>query len=446
MRERSSEGNSPTAMNIFSYMGRSLLLNNRAKRARCERAPQRTTDYSSAPGHASVPFALRCISLAVFAGVAAFAQTLAPGQLPPGPPPAPGQLGPRPEKLPPNQPTPDPKEERIEDAASPTFRSNVHYLLVPTTVFDPDGHGYVNGLTVSDFQVLDNGKPQRITSDFSMQPVSVVLVVQANSEVQPLLPAIQKAGVLLQGLVSGQEGDAAILAFDHRMQVEQDFTSDPAKLDDAMHKITAGSSTAAINDAVMQADQMLRQHDRQNTRRRVIILMTRNVDKGSQIKLPEAIHRMQFDNIIVYCVDMSRFKTALLNKPGYPRPANGGIPPEAIGTPTGRTLSETDVLTQADGNWLNTVPPLARGIRDLFKRSPAEAYTYFTGGKMYSFSNLRGLETAITDIGKDLNSQYLLTYALPQNPEPGFHTIRVIVDRPEVKVLTRPGYWAGAAQ
>jgi hypothetical protein len=47
-------------------------------------------------------------------------------------------------------------------------------------VLDPDGHGYVNGLNVKDFEVLDNGKPQKINSDLTQQPVSVVLAVQAN--------------------------------------------------------------------------------------------------------------------------------------------------------------------------------------------------------------------------------------------------------------------------
>ncbi len=39
---------------------------------------------------------------------------------------------------------------------------------------------------------------------------------------------------------------------------------------------------------------------------------------------------MQFDNVIVYCVDISQVMTALLKKPDYPRPQNGGIPPEAL--------------------------------------------------------------------------------------------------------------------
>jgi VWFA-related protein len=376
-------------------------------------------------------------------------QTLTPGQLPQGPPPAPGQLGPAPETLPPNQPTPNPQEQRIENGASNdpnVIRVPVKYVLVPTTVLDPDGHGYVNGLDKSDFQVLDNGKPQKITSDFSQQPFSVVLAVQANSEVEPLLPAIRKSGILMQGLVTGAQGDVAVLAFDHRMQVLQDFTDDASKLEDAMQKLTSGSSTSALVDAVMKADQMLRDHDRQNVRRRVVVLLSRDIDKGSQIHLEEAIHRMQFDNIIVYCVDMSRLKTAFYKQPDYPRPANGGVPPEAMGNSTGQVQTQTSVAQQMDGNWLNVVPVVGRGMKDLFKKSPAEAFTYFTGGNIYSFSNQKGLETAITDIGKDLSSQYMLSYALSNIQDPGFHTIRVVVDRPGLVVRTRPGYWWGGGQ
>lgn len=378
-----------------------------------------------------------------------------PGQLPPGPPPQPGQLGPAPSPSP--QPGGENNASPTPGATAPSpspdmphadIRVQVHNILVPTTVFDPDGHGYVNGLQVSDFQVLDNGKPQRIASEETEQPLSVVLAVQANSEVEPLLPEIKKSGTLLHGLVVGQQGDVAILAFDHRMQVLQTFTGDEQKLDDAMYKVTAGSSSAALVDAVIRADQMLRSHDPQNARRRVIILMSRNYDKGSQLKLDEAIHQIQFDNILVYCVDISRWKTAFMKEPDYPRPANGGVPPEALGSITGQTQNQTTVIQQQDGNVLNAVPPLVHSIRDIFRKSDAEAFSYFTGGTLYSFSNKRALETAITDIGKNLNSQYLLSYALSDatRSEPGFHTIRVVVKRPGLRVLTRPGYWLGGGQ
>ncbi|MBV9158518.1 MAG: VWA domain-containing protein [Acidobacteriaceae bacterium] len=379
---------------------------------------------------------------------AGMAQTLPPGQLPPGPPPQPGQLGPAPKTLPESTPEPPPPtKEPTATVEQPgpdgtTIRVPVRYVLVPTTVFDPDGHGYVNGLSTSDFEVYDKDKPQKVSADFSQFPLSVVLVVQANSEVEPMLPKIKKAGVLLQGLITGTEGDAAVLAFDHRMQHLQDFTNDPEKLDDSMQKLTAGSNTAAIIDAVLEADHMLKRHDPRNVRRRVILLLSRDVDKGSEAHLEETVRDMQFDNVIVYCVDISRAITALLKKPDYPRPQNGGVPPEALPNLRGNgAYSETEVIQQETGNILNGVPPILHSIHDLFKRSPAEAFSVFTGGRIYSFATENGLEEAVADVGKDLNSQYLLSYSPNNRNEPGFHNIKVVVDRPGLKIRARPGYW-----
>jgi VWFA-related protein len=229
------------------------------------------------------------------------------------------------------------------------------------------------------------------------------------------------------------------------MQHLQDFTNSADKLDDAMQKLTAGSSSARMVDAVLEADAMLRHHDPQNARRRVILLLSRNVDKGSEAHLEETVRKMEFDNVIVYCVDISKFLSALLTQEGYPRPQNGGIPPEALPNIAGSQgpRTETSVIQQQDGNVLNAVPPIYKGLRDLFRRSAAESFAYFTGGQVYSFARERALEAAITDIGANLNSQYLLSYSPNDKDEPGFHTIRVTVDRPGLKIRTRPGYWWG---
>ncbi len=390
--------------------------------------------------------------LLVATALGAFAQ-LAPGQLPPGPPAQPGQLSTEPRKAPEKKAEAPAKSERQAATPEPTgedvIRTSVENVLVPTTVFDPDGHGYVNGLSASDFEILDNGRPQKVVADFVQEPLSVVLAVQANSDVEPLLPVIRKSGILLHGLVTGENGDVAILAFDHRMQLLQDFTSDPNKIDDAMQKLKAGSSTAALIDAVVEADRMLLRHDRDrnNARRRVIILMSRNADKGSQAHLQETVRSMQFHNVIIYCVDVSKVLTAVLKKPDYPRPAHGGIPPEAQPNLRGAGIpSITSNVQEMNGNVLSAVPPILRSIHDLFKKSPAEAFTYFTGGTVYSFATQKGLEQAITDIGKNLNSQYVLSYSPNNKEEPGFHNIQVKVDRPGLKIRTRPGYWWGGGQ
>ncbi len=402
-------------------------------------------------------FSLACLlGTMIIGAVTASGQSLPPGQLPPGPPPQPGQLGPAPEKTVPNTPTtngnviPADSNARTEpDTASgdARIRVNVRQVLVPTTVLDPDGHGYVNGLKPSEFELLDNDKPQRITAEFVQLPMSVVLVVQANSEISPVLPTLKKSGVLLQGLVTGQDSDVAVIGFDHRIQHIQDFTNDPEKLDDAMQKLSAGSSTARLIDAVLAGDTMLVQHDRQNKRRRVIVLISRNIDKGSESHLQETARRMQFDNVIIYCVDISRAYTGFMKQPDYPRPANGGIPPEAQGNIAGGVpRSETTNVQQENGNALNGLPPIYKGIRDLFRKTPAEAFSTFTGGRMYGFVRQRGFEAAIADIGADLNSQYLLSYTPDNQNDPGFHPIKVVVNRPGLIVRTRPGYWAGGGQ
>jgi VWFA-related protein len=316
-------------------------------------------------------------------------------------------------------------------------------------VLDPDGHGYVNGIQANEFELYDNDKPQKVLAEFTQLPMSVVLAVQANADIDPVLPQLRKTGLLLQGLVTGEGGDVAILKFDHRLEVMQDFTSDPDKLDNAMQKLNSGSTSARLIDAVLEADYMLRKHDPKNERRHVILLLSRNVDKGSEAHLQETAQKMQFDNVVVYCVDISKALTAVMKQTPYPAPQNGRIPPEALPNILGNgARSETSVVQQQTGNLMNAVPPILHSIHDLFKKSPSEAFTYFTGGQIYNFATERALENAISDIGKDLNSQYLLSYTPTPDTskEPGFHNIKVSVNRPGLKIRTRPGYWWGGGQ
>ena len=396
------------------------------------------------------------ILLLLISGIICAAQVLAPGQAPSGPPPVPGQLGPAPQKLPAGDQSTGNKNQQpmtigdvIGNSDPVIGRATVRSVLVPTTVLDPDGHGYVNGIQANEFELYDNDKPQKISAEFTQLPMSVVLAVQANADVEPVLPQLRKMGLLLHGLVTGEGGDVAVLAFDHRMQVLQDFTADPDKLDDAMQKLNSGSSSAKLIDAVLEADHMLMRHDPKNTRRHIILLLSRNADKGSEAHLQETAQKMQFDNAVVYCVDISKALTAVMKKTPYPGRQNGGIPPEALPNILGNgARTETSVIQQQTGNILNGVPPIFNGIHDLFKKSPSEAFTYFTGGQVYSFVKERALENAITDIGKDLNSQYLLSYTPTPDTsnEPGFHNIKVAVNRPGLKIRTRPGYWWGGGR
>jgi VWFA-related protein len=331
------------------------------------------------------------------------------------------------------------------------IRVTTRTVLVPTTVKDKDSGNFVNGLTTNDFRIFDNDRPQKVSADFSYEPLSVVVAIQANSDVEPMIPKMRKLGVLLQGLVTGEGGDIAVIAFDHRITPLVDWTSDPNKLDDGVQKLSTGSSTARTIDAVLAADRMLTRHDPQNRRRRVIVLFSQGYDKGSESKSNETLRDMQFHNVVVYCVDISQLTVFMKGDDRYPRPVMGGIPPEAMAKgPGGRPSTGTEVLqNHPGGNVLNLAPPIWRSVKDLFKQPPDRAFSALTGGRVYSFAKQATLERAMSDLGKELHSQYLLSYSPDPETEKesGFHKITVDVNHPRLDIRARTGYyWGGGAQ
>ena len=329
-----------------------------------------------------------------------------------------------------------------------TIRTTTRTVFVPTTIKDKDTGSFVNGLSVSDFTVFDNDRPQK-TFRLSYEPLSIVVAIQSNSDVEPMIPKLKKVGGLLRGLVTGEGGDIAIIEFDHRIEQLQDWTSDAGRIDDSLQKLYAGSSTARTIDAVLEADRMLKRHDPQKqapTRD----CSVRPIDKGSESKSDETLRQMQFDNVVVYPIDISQITLLEQKPPTDARRVMGGVPPEAMHSPTGNTQTGTDVLqNHPGGNAFNIVPPVWRSIKDLFKAPPDKAFAGLTGGRVYTFARQSSLEQAMSDLGKELHSQYLLSYSpdAETEKEPGFHKIRVEVNHPRLDIRARTGYyWGGGVQ
>jgi VWFA-related protein len=139
--------------------------------------------------------------------------------------------------------------------------------------------------------------------------------------------------------------------------------------------------------------------------------------------------------------------TKLLEKPEYPRP--DPLPPGARPLPG---VASNDPVTQAQvmgtfgygGDMIPAFVEMFRGVKGIFVRNPAELFTNFTGGKEYTFRTQGDLERAISEIASGIRSQYLLSYSPNNKMEGGFHAIKVDVNRRNLKVRTRPGYWMAA--
>src|SRR5580658_10228133 len=86
-------------------------------------------------------------------------------------------------------------------------------VLVPVTVQD-QSHTSVRGLTLYDFRLLDNGKQQKITQEIAEHPLSVVVLIQANIDVEKILTKIIRQASAIESLVMGSDGEVAVMAFD----------------------------------------------------------------------------------------------------------------------------------------------------------------------------------------------------------------------------------------
>jgi VWFA-related protein len=320
------------------------------------------------------------------------------------------------------------------------FRTQTNVVIVPTTVRDRNG-GVIDGLQLQDFELYDNNKLQKITADVREEPLSLVVAVQRSSNLTEVLPKIQRIGSLLSQLLGGQDGEVAVIGFDHRIQVMQDFTNESEKISEAMKKMTPGSAEHAVNDVVDFGIRMLTKRPRD--RRRVLLLIAEKRDKGSELRLREALTSAQFANVAIYSLDISTVVAALTDKGMPPRPPP--IPPEAIYMPGGGTATPTTVdQNYYNGNYIPVFVDIFKATKSLFVDDTLDVFTRYTGGREYSFIGEKSLEKAVDGISEELHSQYLLSYS-PNNPdEGGFHDIKVTVNRPKLEVRTRPGYWVAA--
>lgn len=342
------------------------------------------------------------------------------------------------------EPAKAPEPAKSPDAAAPDpgdliFRQENVFVMAPVIVHDSRGE-IVTGLTPLDFELYDNGKLQKITEDATTHPISMVVAVQSSANMEKLLPDIQKIGSLFSGLVLGENGELAVLSFDHRVQTMTEFTSDPDKISAAFKKIKIGSTPNHVNDAAMKGVNMLRTRDK--ARRRVLLLISETRDSGSSMTVRDVLTEAEFKDITVYAVEVSHLLTSLTSQHEPPRP--NAIPPEARHLPAGIIGTPTTDAQQNMGDYSPIIKEIFIAVKAIFISNPQEVYTKYTGGREYSYMTRKGLEKAIADIGDEIHSQYLLTY-LPNNTnEAGYHEIEVRILKPGLKVTTRPGYWTAA--
>ena len=305
----------------------------------------------------------------------------------------------------------------IACAARAQFRTDVPLVVAPTTVTNRKGH-YVDGLGADDLILYDNNVPQRIQADAAVNPISLVVAVQASSNAAAVLDKLGRSGILFSQLLAGDAGETALITFSSDVRLMQDFTSDPDLLTRALRTLRTQGGGAAALDGVMEALRILAR--RKPDRRRIILIIAEKRDRSSRVQFPALLQEVQRQNAAIYWLTYSPFLTPFTRRPKTDERGEP-LPPE---------ISSGSLLT------------IFTELKQRAKVNVADLLSRTSGGRTLGFLKQGALEQAIEAIGEEVHKQYILTFQ-PAPSVPGqFHSIRVEVKgRPDLRVRTRAGYW-----
>ncbi len=327
----------------------------------------------------------------------------------------------------------------------------VRVALVNTPVTVRDGRGaMVHNLEAHDFRITDNGVAQKIAHfDLGGDPLSLVILIETSSRIEPLLPEMRKTGILFTQTVMGPTGEAAILGFNDSVDKLQDFTTNSDLLENTITRLRAGTSGSKLYDAMGIGVEMLSGRPQataeQAGRRRVLMILSEAVDEGSEAKLGEVLRRAQLANVTIYSVGLSTTRAQLQSKPKdtrpqitppgtFPLPPQPGVPQ----TPTSEENRYGNIDLMAAAVWI------VQHVHDQVKDHALEVAATATGGAHLSTFKDRSIEKAIDEIGGELHSQYNLSYTPAGTDAAGYHEIKVTLvqaGKRDLRVRARPGYY-----
>ena len=191
---------------------------------------------------------------------------------------------------------------------TPTIRVPVRLVSLPTLVFSKEDR-LVTDLRSTDFRVFDNDRPQAVTLETSSAPISVVLAVQVSQDVRAYVPFIAKAGSVVDALLVGESGEAAVITYNGDVKIAKPFGG--GDVQSTLKKISAGGREARSIDAGICAIAELAK--RPSSRGRVLLFIGQPMDSGSEAKLTHLKEQAERENVTVYALALPEFGKAFVS-------------------------------------------------------------------------------------------------------------------------------------
>jgi VWFA-related protein len=255
--------------------------------------------------------------------------------------------------------------------------------VVQVTAVVTDEHGrFVPGLTQKDFQVSEDGKPQKITS-FSDErtPLELVTAIDVSSSVREALPGMKQAATrFLGGLEPADQ--VTVVGFNDNLFTLARRSTDQVVRERAIGRLASWGGTALYDAIVHSVGVLGRQPGR-----RAIVLFTDGDDQSSHVPIDTAIAQVEGSDAMIYPVGQ------------------------------GRAVN-------------------AKELQKLLQRLATTS-----GGRAFFSNTPSKLDEIFAEILDDLHHQYLLAYPMPDHQRDGkWHAVKVVANGGKYRVRARQGY------
>ncbi len=281
-----------------------------------------------------------------------------------------------------------------------SFPSSVEAVYVD--VFVNDRSAPVAGLTGDNFELRDDGVPQRVSVvGHESMPLLAVLAFDVSSSVRG-----EKAEALRKGasaFMAGLRASDRLVFLSFNQEVRRLLDPREPGLSQPVLEEFTGTGTTSLYDALYVALRLPRR-----TERAVLVLFTDGEDNSSWFD-DRAVKRMaEESNVLVHVVGI------------VPKQAD-----QAVTDPSRRLLL----------GWRAVEPEYVGPLRQI-----AEA----TGGRFWKADSPAQLEQAFLAVLELMKARYILRYEPTVAPKPGFHRLQIELRGAKGTVHARTGYFAAS--
>ena len=272
-----------------------------------------------------------------------------------------------------------------------TFCVETERVVLHVTVVDRQDR-FITDLEHDEFVVREDGVRQDLTY-FAQEdvPVSIGLVIDNSGSMREKRRHVNAAALEFVK-ASNPQDEVFIVNFHDDAFLDQDFTSNLDRLQDALQSIDSRGGTALYDATSISLDHLLKEGNKEYNKRALLVI-TDGEDTSSRMDLEILVRKLQTTDATIYGI---------------------GI------------LSDEE---------RRAAKRAERHLRSL---------TRPTGGPAYFPVDFSEVEPLVKRIAADIRNQYILEYNRPPNKPAGYRRIEISLrgKGKNHKVRHRPGYYA----